>query len=302
MEPRLGHHARQLGAARRHGLAHQLVAVVDHVAVVPLAELDLQQVVGHHGAVGLAAGQLLEALAGPSVASLGIVDVGLVVAGMVDVAAAAADAVEVVVGLVIAPLGEGDVAHPHVVLLAARAVERLVVGPFEAVAGPFEIGLRAVVGAQREAHVVGEDRARVALLEVQQRRFGIAAAQLDGAGRQVVVDALEGVVVGRGNPLARLEEFEPGVAPTAVVEEFAAALEGGQSLGCRRLRLHPRKGAQQQRPNQFSAHSIRFWAKPPCRMRLRKRRAAGFAKDGSKIILFGHPHTIGERLLPAMER
>ncbi len=81
MEPRLGHDTLQLGAPLGNGPAGQRLAVFDHIAVVAFAELDLQQVIGRDGSVGVAPGQLREALPGLVVTPLGIVDIGLVVKG-----------------------------------------------------------------------------------------------------------------------------------------------------------------------------------------------------------------------------
>ncbi len=256
MEPRLGNDPLELRTAFGHRAADQLVAVVDNVAVVALEELDLEQVVRHDRAVGVALLQGREALPRPAVAPLRVVDVGAVVERMVGIFAAVADAVEMVVGPVVVAPGELDIAHADVVLLAARAAQCPVVGPLEVFARTPHVANRAVERRQREAHVVAEDRVGIALLELPERRLGIGRAQLHGAGRQVEVDLLPEQQLLGGQRLPRPEKLVPGIAPPAAVEEVAPPVESRGPL--RRLRCcgAERQGESQQQDFRFPHRDI----------------------------------------------
>ena len=253
-EPRFGHHALQFGAAFGNRPAGQRLAVLDHIAVVALAELDLQQVVRHHVAVGVAARERLEALLRPAVASLGIVDIGFVITGVIDILAAAADAVEIAVCLRIIAVAELDVSHADVVLLAARRAQGPVIGLFEGFAGLLHVPGRAVERPEGETHVVGVDRPGITLVEFTQGPFGIGAAQLHGAGGQIELDLLGQQAVRRGQGSLRTQELMPRVAPAAVVEQVAGALHERPYFGPGGLRTEGarRRGKDQQQYPEFS--------------------------------------------------
>ena len=235
-EPRLGNDALQLLAPFGNGPLHQFAAVLDDIAVVALVKFDLQQVVRHHVAVGVAALQSREALLGTAVTAFGIVDIGFVIKRVVGIFALRADAVEIAERLVVIAVGEFDIAHANVVLLLARPAESFVIGLFESFAGAFHIALGAIVGAQREPHVVGIDRSGVTRFESAERGLGVTAAQLDGAGRQIEVDRLRRLAVGGRKRLPRLQELMPGVGPATEVEQRPAAVDKGSRFGGSGLR------------------------------------------------------------------
>ena len=119
VKPRFGDDALQFLPAFGHGAAHQFVAVLDDITVVSVAEFDLQEVIRHHGTVGIAALQGREALFRTPVAPFGIVDIGFVIECMVGIFALGADAVKITESLVVIAVGEFDIAHADVVLLLA---------------------------------------------------------------------------------------------------------------------------------------------------------------------------------------
>ena len=128
VKPRFGDDTLQFLPAFGHGTARQFVAVFDNIAVVSVAEFDLQEVIRHHGTVGIAALQGREALLRTPVASLGIVDIGFVIECVVGILTLGADAVEITERLVVIAFGELDIAHADVVLFLARPAQRLVIG------------------------------------------------------------------------------------------------------------------------------------------------------------------------------
>ena len=247
-EPRFGDHALQLGAPLGNGPAGQRLAVFDHIAVVALAELDLHEVIGNHVAVGVAAQKRREGLLRTAVTPFGVVDIGLVVTGVIGVFAAAADTVEIVVRLPVVAPGERDVAHADVVLLAARRAQRLVIGLRESLAGLFHVPRGAVERTECETHVVGVDRFGITLREFAQGPFGIGAAQLHGAGGQVKIRLLGQQAVRRRQHRPDAQEFLPGVAPAAVIEQVAGAPREGLYFrpGSLRAEGARRKGKGQQ--------------------------------------------------------
>ena len=247
-EPRFGHHALQFGTPLGNSPAGQRLAVFDHVAVVALAEFDLQEVIGNHVAVGVAAQERREGLLRTAVTSFGVVDIGFVVTGVVDVFAAAADAVEIVVGLPVVAPGELDVAHADVVLLAARRAQRLVIGLSEGFAGLFHVPRGTVERTERETHVVGVDRFGITLREFAQGPFGVGTAQLHGAGGQVKFRLLGQQAVRRRQRRPDAQEFLPGVAPASVIEQIAGAPRKGLYFrpGSLRTEGARRKGKGQQ--------------------------------------------------------
>jgi len=253
-EPRFGHHALQFGAALGNSPAGQRLAVFNHITVVALAELDLQEVVRHHIAVGVAACERFETLLRAAVTPLGIINIGFVVTGMVHIFAAAADTVEIVVGFGVIAVPEFDISHADVVLLAARCAQGLVIGLFESLAGLLHIPVRTIERPEGETHVVGIDRFGITLPEIAQGSFGIGAAQLHGAGGQVKLYLLDQQAVRRGQDGLRTQEFMPGVAPAAVVEQIAGTLHERLYFGLRGLRTEGarRQGKDQQQYPEFS--------------------------------------------------
>ena len=279
-EPRLGHHTLDLGAPLGYGPRGERPAAVDHIAVVALAELDLEQIVGNHVAVGVAALERQEGLLGPLGAPLGVVDVGPVVAGVVGILAVGGHAAEVVVGRHAVALGEGDVAHADVVLHTAARRETPAVGALESLARTLHVARRAVVGAQREAHVVGVDRAGIAHLEVAQHRLGVAVAQFDGASCQIEVDLLAlGPIVGREGR-AGSQELVPGVAPAAEAEQIAAAPQRGERLG-RRTPGGKAGGCERHDAEKFgvSSHMLKFGAANIAKVMRRSKTKTWFCRD-----------------------
>jgi hypothetical protein len=167
---------------------------------------------------------------------------------VIGVFAAAADAVEIVVRLPVVAPGERDVAHADVVLLAARRAQRLVIGLRESLAGLFHVPRGAVERTERETHVVGVDRFGITLREFAQSPFGIGAAQLHGAGGQVKIRLLGQQAVRRRQRRPDAQEFLPGVAPAAVIEQVAGAPREGLYFrpGSLRAEGARRKGKGQQ--------------------------------------------------------
>ena len=108
VKPRFGDDTLQFLPAFGHGTARQFVAVFDDIAVVSVAEFDLQEVIRHHGAVGIAALQGREALLRTPVAPLGIVDIGFVIECVVGILALGADAVEITERLVVIAFGDNN--------------------------------------------------------------------------------------------------------------------------------------------------------------------------------------------------
>ena len=78
-EPRFGHDPREFGPLAGRCPADQLLAVLDHIAVISLLELNLQQVIGRYLAVSLAFKQSFEPASGPVVLFPRIGDVGLII-------------------------------------------------------------------------------------------------------------------------------------------------------------------------------------------------------------------------------
>ena len=109
----------------------------------------------------------------------------------------------------------------------SRRAQRLVIGLRESLAGLFHVPRGAVERTERETHVVGVDRFGITLREFAQGPFGIGAAQLHGAGGQVKIRLLGQQTVRRRQRRPDAQEFLPGVAPAAVIEQVAGAPREG---------------------------------------------------------------------------
>ena len=218
VEPRFGDDPFDLRTTLGHGLIGQRLAVFDDIAVVALAELDLKQVVRHQPLVGVALQQRRKALLRDTVAFLGVIDVGAIVACMIGILAVVGHPLETGIGLAVIAVQKLDIAHPHVVLLPAPGTQRAIVGFREVFARPLAVPRCAVERTEREPHVVGINRAGITLLEFAQSPFGIGASQLHGASRQVEIRFLHGAPLGRRQCLPGFEKFVARIAPASQVE------------------------------------------------------------------------------------
>ncbi len=270
-EPRLGDDALQLRPPLGHGTPCQLLAPLDDILVIPLAELDLQQVIRNQLAVGVALLQLQKALLGTSRTLAGVVDISLVIKRVVEVPAARTDAVEMTVSQIVIAVGELDAPHADVELLAPRSAQRLVIGLAESLAGQEGFALGAIERPEREMDVVVEDGTGILGRKAHQSPLGIVAAQLDGAGGQEEVDLLGIAPLPGTQRVARSQIFVPRLAPPPQIEQLVPAddeLARRTGCGCGAGETARRKSQQQKK---FS-HRNRNQMSRPCGAGIRVRR------------------------------
>lgn len=233
-ETGLGDHALQLGAPTRHGAPGQFVARVDHILVIALMELDLQQIVRHQLAVGLAVPQSEKALLRTLVIAPDVSDIRDVIERMIGVLAPLGDAIEIAIGAVEIPVGEFGVSHADVELLATRGAQSPIIDRSERFAGTPHVAVGAIIRPQGEKRFVVVHRSGMPDDETPQRPLGILAAQLHGTCRQQEIDLLAGRPIGGIEHLAGDQKLVPGIAPTPEIEQLPPPVDKSARIVGRR--------------------------------------------------------------------
>ena len=234
-KPRFGHDPREFGPLAGRCPADQLFAVLDHVAVIPLLELDLQQVIGRYLAVSLAFKQSFEPASGPVVLFPRIGDVGLIIESVIVKFALGIDPVEIGHRPVIVIPAEFDISHAQVVLLAPGSVQSPVVHPSETCERLVILRPAAIKQPLGEPQVVVVNRLGITLGKVGEHRLGIPAAELQGTNRQLIIDLLERKPVVPVRSLAGLQQFITGICPAPVIEKRTPPLQMRPGFRCRSM-------------------------------------------------------------------
>ena len=189
-----------------------------------------------------------------------ICHVGFVVGGVVGIVAARLYAAEVSLGGIEIAAHEGHVTHSQIVFVLVLRIEALVMHLSQFGLGERRIVLHAIVGAQRELHLVGVRRSMIFGKEAFQTPFDILHLQFGVAKRQIVVDALDAKTVGDGRQgAANVPQFGARLGPMAEVVERNAALDTLVDRG--RLRMQRQRTARKQQQSQykyFPPHKFRF--------------------------------------------
>ena len=275
MKPPLGHDTLQLGAAFARRTVDERAARRDHIAVITLVELDLQQIERRHGAVGRRTAQLRKSGSGRGVVAPDIGDIGDVVERMIRIFARRGDAAEIAQRIVVIALLETDVPHADVVLLAVFGRQGCVVDLAES-------PLRLVVTPRRtqkrregEFHVVDMDRFGIPPQELGEPRLGPRLFQLHGAHRHVIVGLGTQRRFRLRNRTADCGELLPGIGPAPQCIELAPPIEMGPAAGRQHRRIRPAPEAAQRRDQHYhsfthrsiSLNGIPFRRHRPARLR-----------------------------------
>ena len=249
MKPPFGHDALQFGAAFSRRTVDKRPARRDHIAVISLVELDLQQIERCYGTVRFRTAQLRKSGFGRSIIPPYIGDIGDVIEGVFRIFARRGYALEIMQRIVVIALLEPNVSHADVILLTVLGRQRIVVDPRES---PLRIVVppcRTLKRRKGELHVVDIDRFGVIIGFGTQRRFGLRNRSADGG------------------------ELLLGIGPAAQCIELAASFEMVPAIGRqhRRTRLAPEAAQRRdQYYHSFTHRSISLNGVPFRRHRLKR--------------------------------
>ncbi len=186
--------------------------------------------------------------------------VGFVIGGVVGVVAARLYAAEIPLGRIEIAAHEGHVTHAQIVLVLILRIESFVMHLGQLLLGERGVVLHAIIGAQRELHVVGVRRSVILGQKTFQTAFDILHLQLGVAQCQIVIDTLDTQAIGHGRQaVANVLEFGTRLDPMAEVVQRNAAfdtlVDGG---GLRPQRQRSAREQQQSQYQYFPLHKSRF--------------------------------------------